>query len=743
MKKQTAPRTDRVFLSQCKNRPYLATCPADIVHAEFYLSLKLQKKVMRLSVRNRGDRAVTAMTVRIQYLDRDERPVGEEITLHLPDMYCPAHQTGYCSKLLVLPYQDIAALAARILSLAYDDGSTEEFSADAYELTPQQAMLDDVLKKDDADLVRRSLGERCVFVPAVSERPDWLCACGAVADGERCSACGLRRRAARRLSTDSSRRALLLSLKAQRIALRALPYAAAAVLLVFGIGLLVRYARYTVSEVLPAERLRVTEAYLAEHRYNEALGYSATKNNSILFDRILDEAVAYYCAEGDFEEALRYERCREAPDYESIYRAAAEAYLSGQSGAAARALSVSDPALYDRILEKMARQTRDEGHLRQACAIALHLTGEEGRAFSDELFCEQIRHLLSRGEYEEAVASIAYLHDPAAATPLFLGVEQELVTRGRYDDAFTVASLTGDSSVFAAAYPTATTTTLRRYYDKFAACMSAAEKRQYLACRLAACAGTAACVNENGAAVDLTRGTLCEGAVSVACGDGHVLVLLADGTVRAYGENDAGQCGCDGLTGVVAIAAGGRHSLVLMENSTVRAFGENDAGQGEVAAWRGVIAIAAGARHSVALLANGTAVACGSNASGQCALDGYANLVGVAAGEYSTVLLGRSGRVAVEGNLSLDTPGVRAWTDVVRVAVGNEHLIALTSVGRVYGAGAPGAEGLADVSAWSRVRAVACGARASYALDASGQLLLCGADAAFQPTTEGGESSES
>lgn len=84
---------------------------------------------------------------------------------------------------------------------------------------------------------------------------------------------------------------------------------------------------------------------------------------------------------------------------------------------------------------------------------------------------------------------------------------------------------------------------------------------------------------------------------AIAAGEFHSLALLNDGTVLAWGNNEYGQLG-DGtnidsnvpvqvkgiggsgiLNNVVAIAAGGFHSLVLLNDGTVLAWGNNESGQ--------------------------------------------------------------------------------------------------------------------------------------------------------------------
>jgi hypothetical protein len=139
--------------------------------------------------------------------------------------------------------------------------------------------------------------------------------------------------------------------------------------------------------------------------------------------------------------------------------------------------------------------------------------------------------------------------------------------------------------------------------------------------------------------------------VALAAGEGHSLALCSDGTVAAWGRNQAGQLGNQSLTNsnvpvavttsgalagkkVVAIAAGGNHSLALCSDGKVMAWGDNlsgDLGNGKTTrstspvavkstgalSGKTVIGIAAGISHSLAVCSDGVVVAWGSNAKGQ------------------------------------------------------------------------------------------------------------------------------
>jgi alpha-tubulin suppressor-like RCC1 family protein len=138
-------------------------------------------------------------------------------------------------------------------------------------------------------------------------------------------------------------------------------------------------------------------------------------------------------------------------------------------------------------------------------------------------------------------------------------------------------------------------------------------------------------------------------AVDVAAGGQHVLALLADGRIAAWGANDRGQLG-DGtvepratpdlvldpegdkpLTGVMAIAASELNSYALLANGSVLAWGNaggSQIGNGQRAAMQSlptpaetsdVACIGAGEAFAVALHNDGTVSTWGSGGRGQLA----------------------------------------------------------------------------------------------------------------------------
>jgi hypothetical protein len=151
--------------------------------------------------------------------------------------------------------------------------------------------------------------------------------------------------------------------------------------------------------------------------------------------------------------------------------------------------------------------------------------------------------------------------------------------------------------------------------------------------------GTSQAVNETPGPSTLPAGRT---AVRIAAGARHVVALLDDGSVHAWGLNNIGQLGQGDIlprftpakvelpASAVAIAAGRGHSLAVLADGRVFAWGDNGLGQlGDgsvltfvttpqaVAGIADAVDVAAGAVHSLALLADGRVLAWGSNISGQ------------------------------------------------------------------------------------------------------------------------------
>ena len=193
----------------------------------------------------------------------------------------------------------------------------------------------------------------------------------------------------------------------------------------------------------------------------------------------------------------------------------------------------------------------------------------------------------------------------------------------------------------------------------------------------------------------------------IACGAYHTIALKSDGTVWAWGANQAGQLG-DGthidntdiihagipvqvssLSGVTAIAGGRDHTAALKSDGTVWAWGYNYYGQlgdgtttnsytpVQVSSLSGVTAIAGGYYHTIALKSDGTVWTWGNNDIGQL-------------GDGTT-------------NNRLTPVQVSGLSGVTAIAGGYSHTIALKSGGTVWawGYNKDGQLGNVTIKNWS------------------------------------------
>ena len=227
------------------------------------------------------------------------------------------------------------------------------------------------------------------------------------------------------------------------------------------------------------------------------------------------------------------------------------------------------------------------------------------------------------------------------------------------------------------------------------------------------------------------------GAVAVASGYQHQLVLTDDGSVYGWGINRYGSLGSstptlvDEFTSVVLpadaadVAAGAKHTLALLTDGTVAAWGDNLYGQlgiGDVPSQStpalltglaDIQAVAAGSYFSLALDVAGDVWAWGSNSMGQLGLGGrndqpepvqvsaLSDIVSIAAGGNTALALDAAGQLWAwgynsYGQAGVDPAGANSITSptqvtlddsVIHMASGRDHTLVLLSDGSVVGFG--------------------------------------------------------
>jgi alpha-tubulin suppressor-like RCC1 family protein len=224
------------------------------------------------------------------------------------------------------------------------------------------------------------------------------------------------------------------------------------------------------------------------------------------------------------------------------------------------------------------------------------------------------------------------------------------------------------------------------------------------------------------------------GIVGIAAGDNHALVLRSNGTVFAWGLNNAGQTNVPtNLSNVVAVAAGTSHSAALRSDGTVVVWGgtATDAQTNIPAGLFPVTRIDGGALQTMALRADGTVVSWGGirNPAVPTGLKGVA---GISASPSSTGF-----------DLAVDTNGlVTAWGSgpgtnvpaglqgIVAVEAGGFEAsqtfgLGLRSNGMVIAWGSSSPSGVTNVPAGvSNAVAIAAGSSHALALLNDGRPLL-------------------
>jgi len=172
--------------------------------------------------------------------------------------------------------------------------------------------------------------------------------------------------------------------------------------------------------------------------------------------------------------------------------------------------------------------------------------------------------------------------------------------------------------------------------------------------------------------------------IALAGSDSHSVALLADRTVRAWGDNTYGKTNVPaGATSAVGIAAGNNNGLALTGDGNVLMWGRMadlkpvfvPAEATNVVA----LGVGCGALHSVALRANGTVVDWGWAATNVPAE--AVNIVSVAAGSYHSLALRSDGRVVSWG--IHQNPAPASATNIVAIAAGDDTSVAVRANGSV------------------------------------------------------------
>lgn len=210
---------------------------------------------------------------------------------------------------------------------------------------------------------------------------------------------------------------------------------------------------------------------------------------------------------------------------------------------------------------------------------------------------------------------------------------------------------------------------------------------------------------------------------SVEAGRDHTVALYSDGTVKAIGSNQHGQCDTADWMDIEKISTMRFHTVGLNSDGTVVAAGLNKDGQCNVANWENIIDISAGDHHTVGLKSDGTVVATGYNQYGECDVAGWSDIIAVEAAFNNTLGLKSDGTVLITGAFGYSR--LSNWSDIVSISAGDAHFIGLRSDGTVVAAGTNN-HGQCDLSDWSDIVSVCAGAAYTVGLRSDGTVLVEG-----------------
>lgn len=221
--------------------------------------------------------------------------------------------------------------------------------------------------------------------------------------------------------------------------------------------------------------------------------------------------------------------------------------------------------------------------------------------------------------------------------------------------------------------------------------------------------------------------------IAIAAGDAHTAVLYSDGTVRAVGKNNWGQCNTGSWRDITAICAGYAITLGLRRDGTVVSTCNNFAGKAMVHTLRDVKAISASyGGHTLFLKTNGTAESLGDNSNNERSIIHWSNLVAVAAGGGFSLGLRADGTVYSAGINDNNRCNAQYWRDIAAISVGSWHSLGLTRSGTAIAIGRND-EHQCNVSEWRNLVQVVGGAYFSAGLRADGTVCVATSQGNYTP----------
>ncbi len=471
------------------------------------------------------------------------------------------------------------------------------------------------------------------------------------------------------------------------------------------------------------------DALIKEGLYNEAYKLAYESEYDRVLNRVCEKAVEHYIAKGDLESAYIY--AYGAPGKELtdvIIDYAAASVIDVNTGkineTAFRVAKISEnEEKFTSIIRSICDTLKNRGDYANALRVASEIRNPDVRkSYENTVFEDGLNYYFSNHRYDEAAAFIDELanittFEISKADALTAAVEccvmlddnaGIIYLSKQYPDAVQLTSATagtapGDAGVRAE---------LSMIYPM----LTAEQKRAYHAQPIAVWSGDIRYI-KSGKIV----GTKITDAVSIDTNEKMTLVLHENGSVSALPlQNQKVPFTIPKYNDIIQITLGKDHAVLLHADGTVSALGDNTYGQCDVSEWTDIVAVAAGQRFTVGLKIDGTVVAVGHNSCGQCDVAPYRNVVDIAACNQTTVMLFSDGTVMIAGFRSLGLAEIENASGVTRMRAGAAAILIEKSNNtyELYSANVGGSYG--DPYNWSSIDAFDVGVVCIAGIDKSG-----------------------
>ncbi len=428
-----------------------------------------------------------------------------------------------------------------------------------------------------------------------------------------------------------------------------------------------------------------TDVLMKEERYNEAYKIALDSPYDSLLQRVCEKASDYYFGKGDLESSYVYAVGAPKDFTHEVIEKASQSVVSMITGdineSAFRVAKMStDNSIFDVIVHSMIDILEDRGYFSNALRIASEIRNPQDREATEfKVFDDAIDYYSENHRYDRAQA---FLEEIDSITTFELS-EKEALTAAM--ERFAELSDHAGIIYFAHHYPDVEAPAgsdikvvsedggVRAELAIVYPVLNDEQKRIYHSQKMAIW---------NDELLEIEDGKLTVGgvklknAVSVDTNENAALVLHKNGSVTlAPHKNRSAGFTVPEVDGIVDIALGENHAVLLKADGTVIAYGDNTYGQTDVSSWSDIAAIAAGQHFTLGLKVDGTVVASGDNSALQCQVMGYNNVVDIAACNQSSVLLFSDGTLKLVGYRSMGLSEVETAMDINRIRAGGSAVL--------------------------------------------------------------------